>query len=51
MQGNESLLKACASPDNVEPKGPKYFKLTSAGQLATTFQEIGTSLTKLRIAQ
>ena len=51
MEGNESLLKACASPDSVEPKGPKYFKLTSASQLATTFHEIGTSLTKLRIAQ
>jgi hypothetical protein len=51
MEGNESLLKSCASPDDAEPKGPKYFKLTSASQLAAVFQQIGTSLSKLRVAK
>src|SRR5690606_34675498 len=30
LEGNESLLKNCASKDDDEPKGPKYFKLTTA---------------------
>jgi Flp pilus assembly protein TadG len=51
LEGTESLLKSCASPDDTEPKGPKYFKLTSSSQLATTFNQIGTSLTKLRVAK
>ena len=51
LQGNESLLKSCASPDDASPKGPKYFKLTSADQLVTAFNQIGTSLSKLRVAK
>jgi hypothetical protein len=51
LEGNEDLLKSCASPDDALPKGPKYFKLTSADQLVTTFQQIGTQLSNLRIAQ
>jgi Flp pilus assembly protein TadG len=51
MEGNESLLKSCASPDDTDPKGPKYFKLTSSSQLATTFNQIGTSLSQLRVAK
>jgi len=45
MQGNASLLQDCAS-------NPKYFfNLTSADQIITTFNQIGTQLSKLRIAQ
>jgi Flp pilus assembly protein TadG len=51
LDGNESLLKSCASPDDTEPKGPKYFKLTASSQVATAFEAIGTSLTKLRVAK
>lgn len=50
MQGNESLLKECASPDSEKPVGPKFFKLTSSDQLVTTFEQIGTALSALRIA-
>ena len=41
-----TLLQNCASsvPD-------KFFLLTSANQIITTFNAIGTNLTKLRIAQ
>jgi Flp pilus assembly protein TadG len=46
-----TLLQNCASPDAVEPVGPKFFHLTSANQMVTTFNQIGTSLTKLRIAK
>lgn len=45
MDGSQSLLKGCASDDS------KYFFLTSANQLLTAFNQIGTSLTKLRIAK
>ena len=51
LEGNESLLQNCASPDDALPKGPKYFKLTAADQIVTTFQQIGTALSNLRIAQ
>ncbi|HEY7229801.1 MAG TPA: pilus assembly protein [Pseudolabrys sp.] len=39
-----SLLKNCASDPG------KFFLLTSAGQIVTTFGQIGTSLSKLRLA-
>ena len=45
MAGNATLLKNCASDYT------KYFALTSADQMITAFNTIGTSLTKLRIAQ
>src|SRR5690606_22896319 len=41
IEGNESLLEGCASPDDALPKGPKYFKITAASQLTTTFEQIG----------
>jgi Flp pilus assembly protein TadG len=50
MKGNENLLKECASPDSEKPVGPKFFKLTSSDQLVTTFEQIGTALSALRIA-
>jgi Mg-chelatase subunit ChlD len=45
-----TMMKNCASPDDVEPKGPKFFFLTTGGQIVTTFNTIGTSLAKLRIS-
>jgi hypothetical protein len=41
----QSVLKNCASTTD------KFFLLTSANQLITTFQQIGTALTNLRISQ
>jgi hypothetical protein len=40
-----SLLQTCASDPS------KFFLLTSANQIVTTFQQIGTNLSNLRIAQ
>ena len=40
-----TLLQNCASSSD------KFFLLTSANQIITTFNTIGTNLTKLRIAQ
>jgi len=45
MDGNKTLLKSCASDES------KYFYLTSAEQIVTTFDAIGTNLTRLRLAQ
>jgi Flp pilus assembly protein TadG len=44
-----ALLKNCAS--NTTGTTDHFFLLTSADQIVTTFQTIGTNLTKLRIAQ
>jgi len=53
-----TLLQGCAGtaplPDGTPRKYPdssKFFLLTSADQLVTTFQKIGTQLSNLRIAQ
>jgi uncharacterized protein YegL len=43
MSGDSSVLQNCASDPS------KYFALTDANQMITTFQMIGTSLTKLHI--
>ena len=40
-----TLLQNCASSSD------KFYLLTSAGQMTATFNEIGTNLTKLRVAQ
>jgi Flp pilus assembly protein TadG len=45
MEGNASLLKACAS------KPDMFYALTSSGQLAMVFKDIGAKLSKLRVAQ
>lgn len=45
MEGNAALLQGCASDSD------KYFKLTSADQIITTFETIGTNLSKLRLAK
>jgi Flp pilus assembly protein TadG len=46
-----TMLQQCASPDTVEPKGPKFFLLTSASEIETTFNQIGTGLRNLRVAR
>ena len=44
-----TLLQNCAS--NATGTTDHFFLLTSADQMVTTFQKIGTNLTKLRVAQ
>ena len=46
-----TLLKNCAGSPKKFPDPEKFFLLTSANQIITTFDAIGTNLTKLRIAQ
>ena len=46
-----TMLQQCASPDTVEPKGPKFFLLTSASEIVTVFNKIGTGLSNLRVAK
>jgi len=48
-----TLLKNCAGspPDKKFPDISKFFLLTSANQIITTFDKIGSNLTQLRIAQ
>lgn len=45
MAGNSTVLQNCAS------SASKYFALTTAGQIITTFNSIGSTLSKLRIAK
>ncbi len=40
-----TLLQGCASSSD------KFFLLTSADQIVTTFQQIGTELSELRISK
>ena len=49
LQGSESLLKECASskPGTTD----HYFKITQATQLVTVFNQIGTQLSRLRVAK
>jgi Flp pilus assembly protein TadG len=44
MAGSSSMLKGCASDDS------KYFELTAADQIVSTFQTIGTQITNLRVS-
>ena len=46
-----TLLQNCAGSPGVFPDSGKFYLLTSADQIITTFDAIGTGLTKLRIAQ
>ena len=46
-----TLLKNCAGTPGKFPDLSKFFLLTSANQIITTFDTIGTNLTKLRIAK
>ena len=45
MSGNSSILQSCASDPS------KYFALTTANQIISTFQAIGVNLTTMRIAR
>jgi hypothetical protein len=44
MSGDSTVLQNCASSSN------KYFALTNANQIITTFNQIGTNLAKLHVA-
>ncbi len=46
-----TLLKNCAGSPGKYPDPNKFFLLTSANQIIATFQQIGTVLSNLRIAQ
>ena len=46
-----TLLKNCAGSSGKYPDADKFFLLTSANQIVATFQQIGTRLSNLRIAQ
>ena len=45
MSGDSSILKSCASDSG------KYFALTQASQMVSTFEDIGTALLQLRISR
>jgi hypothetical protein len=47
------LLQNCAGspPDKKYPDSSKFFLLTSAGGMVTTFNQIGTQLSNLRVAK
>ena len=45
------LLKNCAGSPGSYPDAGKFFLLTSANQMVTTFQQIATELSNLRIAK
>jgi len=45
MQGSENLLKNCASSAGM------YFKITQSNQLVTVFNQIGTQMSRLRVAK
>jgi Mg-chelatase subunit ChlD len=47
----QTVLQNCASKPDDQPPGEKFFELKSANQLVSTFNQIGTALSNLRIAQ
>ena len=49
MQGSESLLKACSSSKS--GTSDHYFKITKADQLVSVFNQIGTQISRLRVAR
>jgi Flp pilus assembly protein TadG len=46
-----TLLQNCAGSPGKYPDSSKFFLLTSASQIITTFQQIGTTLSDLRVAK
>ena len=46
-----SLLKNCAGSPGKYPDTSKFFLLTTSNQILTTFNQIGSNLSKLRIAK
>ena len=45
MSGNSSVLQSCATDST------KYFELTTAGQIVTAFNQIGTELANLHLSR
>jgi hypothetical protein len=45
MSGNSTVLQACATDPT------KYFELTTAGQIVTAFNQIGTELANLHLSR
>ena len=45
------LLKNCAGSPGKYPDADKFFLLTSANAIVTTFAQIGTELSNLRVAK
>ncbi len=46
-----TLLQNCAGAPKKYPDPSKFFLLTSASEIVTTFQQIGTKLSQLRVAK
>jgi hypothetical protein len=46
-----TLLQNCAGSPGKYPDSSKFFLLTSSSQIITTFNQIGTSLSNLRVAK
>ena len=46
-----TLLQNCAGSPGHYPDSSKFFLLTSANQIVTTFAQIGTELSQLRVAR
>ena len=46
-----TLLQNCAGSPGKYPDTDKFFLLTSANQMVTTFNQIGTALSNLRVAK
>jgi hypothetical protein len=45
------LLQNCAGSPGKYPDSSKFFLLTSSSEIITTFTQIGTSLSNLRVAK
>jgi len=45
-----TLLQNCAGSPGKYPDSSKFFLLTSASEIVTTFNAIGTNISKLRVA-
>jgi hypothetical protein len=50
-QGSSDALQYCAGSTPGQGDSSKYYDLTSASQITVAFTEIGTEITKLRVAQ
>jgi len=46
-----TLLQKCAGSPGKYPDSDKFFLLTSANEIVTTFNQIGTALSSLRVAK
>ena len=50
IEGDEGLLRDCASPDPDDPSKKLYYGVTNASELTPVFQNIARKITRLRIA-